>query len=181
MSDPIERRAPGFLLLGGIPRGPGLAARCRAGFLAWFSSVVFVSATSPERGHVRIELGLEYDLLIASAARAEQDDALFRDGSAAWKDGGLAIQAAAIEKHADTVLSYINKRFGVAADGENPVRRRATDRYGSSSGRACRTRFSSSTIGAPMRRSRTRSAAGSSPIPKASCARRNRSPPTTWI
>ena len=47
-----------------------------------FSSVAYVDVTSPERGHVRTVLGLEYDLLVVSAADSENDDALFRDGTA---------------------------------------------------------------------------------------------------
>jgi uncharacterized membrane protein len=82
-----------------------------------FSSVVFVDATSPERGHVRIELGLEYDLLVVSAADAEQDDPLFRDGTAAFDDGDPVAQAAALETHVDSVLSYVSERFGVTAEG----------------------------------------------------------------
>src|SRR3954453_9313863 len=55
-----------------------------------FSSVVYVDATSPETGHVRTELGLEYDLLVVSAADAEKDDPLFRTGNAAFEAGDTA-------------------------------------------------------------------------------------------
>ena len=56
-------------------------------FAHGFTSVVYVDATSPERGHVRTELGLEYDLLVVSAADFEHDDALFQAGTAAFEDG----------------------------------------------------------------------------------------------
>ena len=49
-------------------------------FAHGFTSVVYVDATSPERDHVRTTLGLEYDLLVVSAADFEHDDALFQDG-----------------------------------------------------------------------------------------------------
>src|SRR3954454_24577961 len=80
-----------------------------------FSSVVYVDATSPERGHVRTVLGLEYDLLVVSAADAENDDPLFRQGTAGFDDGGAKEQAAAPDAHAATILAYVSKRFGVLA------------------------------------------------------------------
>ena len=63
-------------------------------------------------------LGLEYDLLVVSAADAEHDDRLFRAGTAAFEDGDPAEQAAALDAHADTVLEYVTKRFGVADAGQ---------------------------------------------------------------
>jgi len=78
-----------------------------------FTSVVYVDATSPERGHVRTALGLEYDLLVVSAADAQADDDLFRDGTAAFENGDAAQQAAALDAHAPTVVAYVTKRFGV--------------------------------------------------------------------
>src|SRR3954454_20051766 len=80
-----------------------------------FSSVVYVDATSPERGHVRTVLGLEYDLLVVSAADAENDDPLFRQGTAAFADRDAKEQAAALDAHAATILAYVSKRFGVQA------------------------------------------------------------------
>jgi hypothetical protein len=80
-----------------------------------FSSVVYVDATSPERGHVRTVLGLEYDLLVVSAADAENDDPLFKQGTAAFDDGDAKEQAAALDAHAATILAYVSKRFGVHA------------------------------------------------------------------
>ena len=92
-----------------------------------FTSVVYVDATSPERGHVRTSLGLEYDLLVVSAADAQADDDLFRDGTAAFENGDAAQQAAALDAHAPTVVAYVTKRFavigmhgpGVAADSRS--------------------------------------------------------------
>jgi len=83
-----------------------------------FSSVVFADVTSPAAGQVRTELGLEYDLLVVSAADAAKDDALFRDGTAAFEDGTDAEQVAALEAHEDTVLSYVTDRFDVTAEGK---------------------------------------------------------------
>src|SRR3954470_7067188 len=82
-----------------------------------FSSVVYVDVTAPERGHVRTELGLEYDLLVVSAADAQNDDPLFRAGTAAFEDEDPAAQAGALDAHAASVLAYVSKRFSVSDDG----------------------------------------------------------------
>jgi hypothetical protein len=94
-----------------------VAAGATAASAHGFSSVVYVDASSPEHEHVRAELGLEYDLLVVSAADAAHDDALFRDGTAAFDGGDGAAQAAALEKHIDDVLAYVTPRFTVTADG----------------------------------------------------------------
>jgi hypothetical protein len=86
-------------------------------FAHGFSSVVYVDATSPGKGHVQTVLGLEYDLLIVSAADAQHDDPLFRAGTAAFNDGDSGEQAAAVESHAATVMAYVTKRFGVTDGG----------------------------------------------------------------
>ncbi|WP_028048727.1 HupE/UreJ family protein [Cellulomonas sp. URHD0024] len=80
-----------------------------------FSTSVFVDVTSPHRGQVRTELGLEYDLLVVSAADAEHDDALFQDGTAAFDDGDVGEEAAALAGHADAVLAYVTERFSVSS------------------------------------------------------------------
>ncbi|GAA4738007.1 hypothetical protein GCM10023350_22620 [Nocardioides endophyticus] len=84
-----------------------------------FSSVVYVDVTSPESGHVRTELGLEYDLLVVSAADAEGDDPLFQEGDAAFQDADEAAQVTALDDHADTVLAYVTGRFGVSVGDED--------------------------------------------------------------
>src|SRR5215468_2404491 len=76
-------------------------------FAHGFSSVVYVDLTSPGSGHVRTELGLEYDLLVVSAADYEKNDALFRVGDAAFKDGDQTEQVAALDAHADSILAYV--------------------------------------------------------------------------
>jgi hypothetical protein len=83
-----------------------------------FSSVVYADVTSPERGDVRTELGLEYDLLVVSAADAAGDDALFQDGTAAFGDGGQTAQVAALTAHEKSVADYVTERFAVTAEGE---------------------------------------------------------------
>lgn len=82
-----------------------------------FTSVVYADLTSPERGHVRAELGLEYDLLVVSAADAEHADPLFRAGTTAFESGDLDQQAVALEGHLDAVVAYVGDRFAVTADG----------------------------------------------------------------
>lgn len=82
-----------------------------------FTSVVFADVSAANSGHVRAEVQLEYDLLVVSAADAEGDDALFRDGTAAFESGDAAAQAAALENHDDTVMAYLDERFTVTAGG----------------------------------------------------------------
>jgi hypothetical protein len=83
-----------------------------------FSSVVYVDATSPEQGHVRTVLALEYDLLVVSAADTEKDDPLFREATPAWEARDAAKEAAALDAHAATIDAYVTKRFDVTADGK---------------------------------------------------------------
>jgi hydrogenase/urease accessory protein HupE len=83
-----------------------------------FSSTVYVHLTSPQTGHVRTELGLEYDLLVVSAADYEKDDPLFQAGNAAFEAHDAAGQAAALDAHADSVIAYVTQRFGVTAQGK---------------------------------------------------------------
>ncbi|MGP4014793.1 HupE/UreJ family protein [Saccharopolyspora sp. 5N708] len=82
-----------------------------------FTSTAYVDVTSAETGHVRVELGLEYDLLVVSAADYERDDPLFREGNAAFEARDSAAQAAALDAHADSVVKYVTERFGVAVPG----------------------------------------------------------------
>ncbi|WP_405087356.1 HupE/UreJ family protein [Microbispora sp. NBC_01389] len=82
-----------------------------------FTSTVYVHLASPQTGHVRTELQLEYDLLVVSAADAGKDDPLFRAGTAAFEAGDTAEQAAALDAHAGSVVAYVTERFRVAAGG----------------------------------------------------------------
>ncbi|MEW1838437.1 HupE/UreJ family protein [Nonomuraea angiospora] len=83
-----------------------------------FTSTVYLDLTSPGTGHVRSELELEYDLLVVSAADSEKDDPLFRAGTAAFEARDEGEQAAALQAHADSVVAYVTRRFGVTAEGE---------------------------------------------------------------
>ncbi|TDD56956.1 HupE/UreJ family protein [Nonomuraea terrae] len=87
-------------------------------FAHGFTSTVYVELTSPGSGHVRSEIGLEYDLLVVSAADAQGDDPLFRQGDTAWENGDTPGQKAALDAHADSVVAYVTRRFGVTAEGE---------------------------------------------------------------
>ncbi|WP_028046626.1 HupE/UreJ family protein [Cellulomonas sp. URHE0023] len=82
-----------------------------------FSTSVFVDVESAARGHVRTEVGLEYDLLVVSVADAERDDALFQEGTAAFEAGDAAEQAAALVAHSDAVLAYVTDRLSVSSAG----------------------------------------------------------------
>lgn len=81
-----------------------------------FSSVVYADVTAPSMGHVHVDLGLEYDLLLYSVADAERDDALVQAGQPAWESGDLKGQARALDAHADAVLAYLQDRFGVSVE-----------------------------------------------------------------
>ena len=91
---------------------PGLAAPAAA---HGFTSTVYADASTPEPGVVRTELGLEYDLLVVSAAEYEDDRAFFDEGMAVWETGD---EPTALAAHEDTVLGYVTDRFEVTADGE---------------------------------------------------------------
>ncbi|WP_245884759.1 HupE/UreJ family protein [Glaciihabitans tibetensis] len=79
-----------------------------------FTSSVYVDVTASAGGSVRAELGLEYDLLVVSAAESEGDDALFEDGMALFETGDEAI---AMNDHAESVVDYVTDRFTVTEDG----------------------------------------------------------------
>jgi hypothetical protein len=116
MAYPVRHRVRSSVLaaaLAGV-----LLVTAVSAFAHGFSSVVYVDATSPERGHVRTALALEYDLLVVSAADSEKDDPLFREGTAAFDDRDPAEQAAALDAHAGSVVSYVTKRFGVSVGGK---------------------------------------------------------------
>jgi hypothetical protein len=85
-------------------------ARSTSAMAHGFSSVVYVDMRSPEKGHVAVTMGLEYDLLVVSAADAEHDDRLFRQGTPAFNDHDPAKEVAALRDHAAAVMAYINQR-----------------------------------------------------------------------
>ncbi|MFF1416109.1 HupE/UreJ family protein [Streptomyces sp. NPDC058280] len=82
-----------------------------------FTSTVYADVASGEVGHIRTKLKLEYDLFVVSAADSEGDDPLFRTGNAAFEDGDTGAQAAALNAHAESAVSYVTKRFSVTSDG----------------------------------------------------------------
>ncbi|WP_232216003.1 HupE/UreJ family protein [Promicromonospora sukumoe] len=90
---------------------PALAAPAGA---HGFTSTVYADASTPEPGVVRTELGLEYDLLVVSAAEYQDDRGFFDEGMAVWETGD---EPTALAAHADTVLGYVTDRFEVTADG----------------------------------------------------------------
>lgn len=82
-----------------------------------FSSVVYADVTAPSAGHVRVDLELEYDLLLYSVADTQDDDAFVKAGQPAWDAADFDGMAQAVEDHEDSVLAYVDERFGVAVDG----------------------------------------------------------------
>ncbi len=91
-----------------------------------FSSVVYADVTAGDRvGHVAVQLQLEYDLLVVSAADAQRVDALFRAGTDAFENDDAVAEIAALRAHADAVLAYLDTHVGVSAAG-----RRCTEALG---------------------------------------------------
>jgi hypothetical protein len=99
-------RALALLLLAAFAASPLLSTTSAAAH--GFSSVVYLDMTSPEKGVVRTTLGLEYDLLVVSAADTQHDDALFRAGTPAFDARDAQAEAKALDDHARTVLAYID-------------------------------------------------------------------------
>src|SRR4051812_36438477 len=85
-----------------------------------FSSVVLADIGTQPNGTLRAELKLEYDLLVVSAADAEGDDPLFREGTDAFDAGDEDAEAAALANHLDTVLAYVNERFTITSPSGEP-------------------------------------------------------------
>jgi hypothetical protein len=112
MTNPVRHRAR-FAVLAAA----ALLIAPASAFAHGFSSVVYTDITAPERGHVRTELGLEYDLLVVSAADAGKNDPLFQEGTAAFENHDAAEQAAALDAHAESIDAYVTKRFGVSVEG----------------------------------------------------------------
>ncbi|WP_330248166.1 MULTISPECIES: HupE/UreJ family protein [unclassified Streptomyces] len=82
-----------------------------------FTSTAYVDVAEGNAGHIRTKLGLEYDLFVVSAADYEDDDPLFKAGNAAFETGGAREQAAALNAHAESAVSYVTERFSVTSDG----------------------------------------------------------------
>jgi hydrogenase/urease accessory protein HupE len=84
-------------------------------FAHGFTSTAYVTVTRGGEGHVRTTLELEYDLLIVSTADQQNDDSLFRDGTAAFDAGDASAQAAALDKHREAVLAYVTGHFSAVS------------------------------------------------------------------
>jgi hypothetical protein len=81
------------------------------------TSAVYADITSPERGVVRVDLGLEYDLFEVSVADYEDDDALFQAGQPAWESGDFPGMTKAMDDNRAATLAYIADHFLVSAKG----------------------------------------------------------------
>jgi hypothetical protein len=82
------------------------------------TSVVYADVTASGDDTVRVKLGLEYDLLVVSAATSEKDDSLYRAGQPAWEDGDYPAMVSAAEDHIATIEKYVLARFHVSASGD---------------------------------------------------------------
>jgi hypothetical protein len=81
-----------------------------------FTSTVYVHVTAGGEDHVRTTLELEYDLFVVSTADYEDDDPLFKAGTAAFDAGDTDAQAAALNAHAKSAVAYVAERFSVTTD-----------------------------------------------------------------
>lgn len=117
-----RRRQVAALLVGAVALGAGVLS---IGGLAstsasahGISSVVYADiADGAAPGHIAVELRLEYDLFVVSAADAESVDPLFQNGTEAWEYGDADEQAATLDAYADTALAYVSERFTVSSGG----------------------------------------------------------------
>jgi hypothetical protein len=92
-----------------------------------FSSTVYVKVTGDPDGHVHTALEVEYDLYVVSAADAEKNDPLFREGNGAFDDRDTAGQAAALNKYVDSAIKYVTDRFTVSSGDQPCTPARADD------------------------------------------------------
>jgi hypothetical protein len=83
-----------------------------------FASTEYVDITSPQPGHVRAELGLEYQFLVLSAGDYAADAVLSDEGTRAFDNHDPAAQAALLKAHTGAVLTYVTKHFGVSVPGK---------------------------------------------------------------
>lgn len=82
-----------------------------------FTTVVYADVTAPQTDVVRVDLGLEYDLMLVSVADAQKDDPFYQAGQPAWEDGDFAAMKKAVQDHRDAVLGYVGERFTVSYAG----------------------------------------------------------------
>jgi hypothetical protein len=81
------------------------------------TSAVYADITSPERGTVRVSLGLEYDLFEVSVADHEDDDALYRAGQPAWESGDFPGMKKAMDDNKTATRAYIADHLVVTGSG----------------------------------------------------------------
>ncbi|GGY11148.1 hypothetical protein GCM10010358_74500 [Streptomyces minutiscleroticus] len=103
-----------FLLAAAVSVLLGLAGPASA---HGFTSTVYAHVTGGDDGPLRTELKLEYDLLVVSAADAEDDDALFRAGTEAFEAGDADDRAAALDSRRASVVDYVTDRFTIGTTG----------------------------------------------------------------
>ena len=82
------------------------------------TSAVYADISSPERGVVRVDLGLEYDLFEVSVADYEHDDALYQAGQPAWDSGDFPGMERAMDDHRASTSAYIADHLAISGNGE---------------------------------------------------------------
>ena len=83
---------------------------------AWghVTTVAYADLTSAGTNDVRVEFDLQYELLSASAAKTQNDPALFADAIEHPQSGG---ENRVLAGHAAAILAYTTKRFTVMVEG----------------------------------------------------------------
>jgi len=81
---------------------------------AHVTTVAYADLTSAGQADVRVEFDLQYELLSASAAKAQGDPALFADAIGNPRQGA---EDQVLADHAAAILAYTTARFTVAVDG----------------------------------------------------------------
>lgn len=80
-----------------------------------FTSVVYADLSSPSAGTVRVDLQLEYDLLVVSAASVDSTDPSFTKRTPASSVTEPAEQERILRAHAADVEAYVAERFRLTA------------------------------------------------------------------
>ncbi len=89
---------------------------------AHVTTVAYADITAAGSADVRVEFDLQYELLSASAAKAQNDPGLFDQAIEHPRQGA---ENAVLADHAAAILAYTAARFTVAVDGGRACRPRA--------------------------------------------------------
>jgi len=113
---PRTRRAPSvawIALVLALVVGPAALASAHG-----FTSVVYADLSSDTPGVVQVDLELEYDLLVVSAAPADSADPAFQKQTPAYSVTDPVEQQRVLRAHLADIEAYIVPRWRITADGQ---------------------------------------------------------------